>query len=84
MKSLNNEEQAILRIVSRRNGEVGWYGIANSMPQEGVISPRNLPEVLRELVSQGFLKYLQREGYPHGIYEITEQGRAVLGISPTP
>lgn len=83
MGSLNSEEQAILRIVSRRSGEIGWYGIANSMPREGVVSPRNLPDILRKLVEQGLLTYLQREGHPHGVYEITEQGKTALETSPT-
>lgn len=77
--SLANERQAVLRIIGNVPEGVGWHGIAVRLERQGIRVQFNLMELLRNLETEGFIVHREADGYPHGIYLLTETGRDQFG-----
>lgn len=73
-----DQRKAILQIIQQSPAPLGWYGIEIRLGTRGIVLSGNLPAVLRELVQAGWLTHSPAEEHPHGVYSLTELGRAQL------
>jgi DNA-binding PadR family transcriptional regulator len=73
-----DQRKAILQVLHQSPSPLGWHGIANRLGSRGITIAGNLVAVLRELVQDGLLNHSQADGHPHGVYSLTDLGRAQL------
>lgn len=73
-------DRVILDIVSRATHPKGWYAIARSLTNRGIVLEANqsLATILESLVQEGLLEHQDAPGHPSGIYVITPAGQAFL------
>jgi DNA-binding PadR family transcriptional regulator len=73
-----DQQKIILQIIQQSPAPLGWYGIETRLGTRGVILSGSLLTLLKNLVQVGFLTHAQAEGHPHGVYSLTDLGRAQL------
>ncbi len=73
-----NHRQTLLEIVRASPQPLGWYGIEIRLSMRGIVLEDNLMQLLDRLTTDGYLAHVQREGYPHGVYLLSESGKALL------
>lgn len=81
-----DDRRHVLHVISLAEFDLGWYGIAQELGRRGVTLDVELTTLLRELAAIGYVEHLETPGFQHGIYRLTEVGRAFLertrGLSP--
>lgn len=76
--SLAKERLVVLQIISSMPQGISWYGIATRLGRRGIHLQTHLMSLLRALEADGLIEHQEAEGYPHGLYFLTEQGRSYL------
>jgi hypothetical protein len=73
-----SRELAFLRIVADKTGEVGWHAIETQMSRLDVPFQPSAVELGRRLEAVGMTRLVERAGFTHGAYEITDLGRTFV------